>query len=275
MKQTMTLALMLGLSFAGAAAAQDADLTPSAVAPAPVPVTGFTPAEESVEAFYEGVLMTGSKLLQEFGPADAVLSFSGTFSAAGWDGTLTGEYAGQPVNLAFSGTYDGATAQGSFTSSGSYGDGTWEGSGTWSYQREDPMTNNMLWDSEAIIQWLGRLFRPDKHFTTPKRWARSVLPDGSVHVVDNGTYVSTFFGIPFGRPKQQISDWIYPPGSGGGGIATVTVSLQDEAITLTGYADFGTGGVGGKVNLSQDVVVDPVPADVKAAAASAGASSSR
>ena len=267
MKQTMALILALALCFAGVAAAQDAELQASAVAPAPVPVTGFTPAEESVEAFYEGVLMSASQLLQEFGPADAALSFSGQFSAAGWDGTLTGEYAGQPVSLAFSGNYDGATAQGSFTSSGTYGSGTWDGSGTWSYQRADPMTNYMSWDSEAIIQWLGRLFRPDKHFSTPKRWARSVLPDGSVHVVDNGTYYSTYFGIPFGRPKQQISDWVYPPGSGGGGIATVTVSLQDEAVALTGYADFGTGGVGGHVNLSADVVVDEVPEDVKAAGA--------
>lgn len=253
MRPIAALLLALGLLSGGAAVAQDG--------------SAFTPAEESVEALYEAVLMSSSKLLQEFGPADSALSFSGTFSGSGWSATLSGHYAGQPVDLSFSGTFDAATHAGSFTSAGTYGDGIWTGSGSWSYVQVDPMNLDMSWDSEATISWPWKLLKPDKHFTTPKRWARSVLPDGSVHVVDSGTYRSTYFGIPFGRPKQQISDWIYPPGGGGGGIATVTVSLTDEAIDLTGYADFGSGAVGGKVNLSSAVVKDPVPVEVKDAAA--------
>jgi hypothetical protein len=252
MRRIAAFSFALALLFGGAAAAQDS--------------SAFTPAEESVEALYEAVLMSSSKLLQEFGPADAALSFSGTFSSSGWSATLTGDYAGQPVALSFSGTFDGSTHAGSFTSSGTYGDGTWTGSGSWSYVQVDPMNLDMSWDSEATIAWPWKLLKPDKHFTAPKRWARSVLPDGSVHVVDSGTYRSTYFGIPFGKAKKQISDWIYPPG-GGGGIATVTVSLTDEAIGLTGYADFGSGGVGGKVNLSSAVVKDPVPVEVETAAA--------
>lgn len=253
MTRIAALSLALALLFGGLAVAQD-------------DTTGFTPAEESVEALYEAVLMSSSKLLQEFGPGDAALSFSGSFSAGGWSATLSGDYAGQPVNLAFSGTYDGASRTGSFTSNGTYGDGVWAGTGSWSYVQVDLMNLDMSWDSEATISWPWKLVKPDKHFPKPKRWARSVLPDGSVHVVDSGTYYSTIFGIPFGKAKQQISDWVYPPG-GGGGIATVTVSLTDEAIHLTGYADFGTGGVGGKVNLSSVVVKDPVPVEVAAAAA--------
>jgi hypothetical protein len=253
MRKLVTLSLLLAL-----AGARDATPVQKSTA-----AQGFTPAEKSVEAFYEAVVMSSSKLLQEFGPADAALSFSGTFADGGWQGSLTGDYAGQPVNVAFTGTFDGGSNSGSFTTQGTYGTGTWSGDGTWSYTQPDPSTLLMSWDSQAVINWLSKLFKPDKHFTTPKRWARSVLPDGTVHVVDSGSYRSTRFGIPFGPVRRQISDWIYPPHSGGGGIATVTVSLSDEAIDLSGYADFGSGAAGGKINMSASAVkqpVDPQPA---------------
>lgn len=257
MRRSLTALLALAVLSAGSAAAQ--------VVRDDVPVDdtdrGFTAEEMSAEALFEGILMDSSKLLQEFGPADASLAFSGTFSGSAWTATLSGDYAGQPVAISYSGIVD-ATGSGSFTSTGTYGDGTWEGSGTWSFQQVDAANLDMLWDSQAIIRWLGRIFRPDKHFTVPKRWARSRLPDGSIHVVDSGSYRSTIFGIPFGRVKQQISDWIYPPG--GGGIATVAVSLPDDAISLTAYADVGAGTVGGSVGLSSDVVKDPVPEEVEA-----------
>lgn len=270
MKRILTLLLVLGLLAAGSVAAAEV-VKDIGVDPAPVD-PGFTPEEMSAEALFEGVLMDSSKLLQEFGPADASLSFSGTFSGSSWTATLSGTYAGQPVSITYSATADPGTGSGSFTSTGTYGDGTWEGSGTWSFQQIDAANLDMLWDSEAIIRWLERIFRPDKHFTVPKRWARSRLPDGSIHVVDSGSYRSTFFGIPFGGVKRQISDWIYPPG--GGGIATVSVNLSDEAISLTAYADVTAGTVAGSVSLSSAVVKDPVPVEVQdEAAAKAGAGS--
>lgn len=252
MRRLLTLFLALALSFAGALAAQDDAGT-------------FTAGEKSAEALHEAVLMSASKLVQEFGPADAVLAFSGKFSEFGWEASLNGEYAGQPVDLAFSATYDDKTGEGSFTSTGTYGaDGTWEGTGSWRYEQVDDVTLNMFWDSEAIIRWLRKLFRPDKHFTDPKKWARSRLPDGSIHVVDSGTYRSTYFGIPFGRKKQQISDWVYPPGSGGGPVvATVSVELPEDGVKLTAYVDMESGATGGKLNLSSDIVVDPVPEEIK------------
>lgn len=252
MRRSLTLFVVLALSFAGAVAAQDDAGT-------------FTAGEKSAEALHEAVLMSASKLVQEFGPADAVLTLSGAFSDGGWEASLNGEYAGQPVNLAFSATYDDDAGEGSFTSTGTYGaDGTWEGTGSWRYEQVDDATLHMFWDSEAIIRWLRKLFRPDKHFTQPKLWARSRLPDGSIHVVDNGTYRSTYFGIPFGRKKQQISDWVYPPGSGGGPVvATVTVDLPEDGIRLSAYVDMDNGTTGGKLNLSSDIVVDPVPEEIK------------
>lgn len=271
MKRILTLLLVLALSagFAAAETSKDIGTEPAPVDP------GFTAEEMSAEALFEGILMDSSKLLQEFGPADASLSFSGTFSGSSWTATLSGSYAGQPVSITYSATADPATGSGSFTSTGTYGDGTWEGSGTWSFQQIDAANVDMFWDSEAIIRWLERIFRPDKHFTTPKRWARSRLPDGSIHIVDSGSYRSTYFGIPFGGTKRQISDWIYPPGGAGGGIATVSVDLSDEAISLSGYADLGTGTVGGSVNLSSAVVKDPVPAEVKEQAAAKTATDSK
>src|SRR5947199_189362 len=83
------------------------------------------------------------------------------------------------------------------------GSGTWDGSGDWSYAVVDANTLDLTWNSQAIINWLKKLFKPDKHFTQPKRWARSILPDGSTHVVDSGSYQTTYFGIPFGRVKPQ------------------------------------------------------------------------
>ena len=263
MKRILTLLLALALLAAGSAAAETGkDIGVKPVEPVD---PGFTPEEMSAEALFEGILMDSSKLLQEFGPADASLSFSGTFSGSSWTATLSGTYAGQPVSITYSATADPATSSGSFTSTGTYGDGTWEGSGTWSFQQVDAANLDMFWDSEAIIRWLERIFRPDKHFTVPKRWARSRLPDGSIHVVDSGSYRSTFWGIPFGGVKRQISDWIYPPG--GGDIATVSVNLSDEAISLTAYADVKAGTVAGSVNLSSAVVKDPVPKEVQDQAA--------
>lgn len=252
MRRSLTLFVVLALSFAGAVAAQDDAGT-------------FTAGEKSAEALHEAVLMSTSKLVQEFGPADAVLAFSGTFSDGGWEATLNGEYAGQPVALGFTAIYNDETGEGSFTSTGTYGaDGTWEGTGSWRFEQVDAVTLHLFWDSEAIIRWLRKLFRPDKHFTQPKLWARSRLPDGSIHVVDSGTYVTTYFGIPFGRKKQQISDWVYPPSSGGGPVvATVSVQLPEDGVTLTAYVDMDNGTTGGQLNLSSDIIVDPVPEEIK------------
>lgn len=247
-RQGLVLYLVLSLSFVGAAWAQDDD------------AGTFTAGEKSAEALHEAVLMSASKLVQEFGPAEAVLAFSGTFSDGGWSATLNGEYAGEPVDITFSATYDDGTGEGSFTSAGTYGGGTWEGTGSWRYEAVDAVTLDLYWDSAAIIRWPPRFLKPDKHFTQPKKWARSRLPDGSIHVVDSGTYRSTYFGISFGRAKQQISDWVYP---GDIAVATVTVQLPEDGVALTAYVDMDKGATGGKLNLSKDIVVDPVPEEVK------------
>jgi hypothetical protein len=243
---------------AGSLAAAPAATPAPAPSPTPVPVkSNFSPEEKAAETLYEGALMDASMLVETFGPASGNLSLSGSFSGSSWQSTLSGDYAGQPVSITANGTIDPATGKGTFTSTGSYGSGTWDGSGDWSYAVVDANTLDLTWNSQAIIDWLKKLFKPDKHFTQPKRWARSILPDGSTHVVDSGTYKTTYFGIPFGRSKPQISDWIYPPG--GGGIATVAVQLTEDGIALASTVDVKGGTVSGSLSFDPNVVVDPLP----------------
>lgn len=218
---------------------------------------GFTAVEKSAEGLQEAILMTASKLVQVYG-GDAVgpgtLTFNGIFTDGSWQADFSGDYAGEPVALDFTGTYDDSKNAGAFTVTGTYGSATWDGDGSWRYDIVDPQTIDMFWDSAAsIIDELGRLFEPDKHFTTPKKWARSRLPDGRWHVVDSGEYRTTYFGIPVGPIKKEISDWIHSPGGGRGGIAAVTASLPDDGIQLSGSADFDVGTFAGMVNLT------PVP----------------
>lgn len=215
---------------------------------------GFTALEKSAEGLQEAILMTASKLVQVYG-GDAVgpatLTFNGIFTDGSWQADFSGDYAGEPVALDFTGTYDDSKNAGAFTVTGTYGSGTWDGDGSWRYDLVDPQTIHMFWDSAAsIIDGIGRLFKPDKHFTTPKRWAMSQLPDGRWHEVDYGT---TYFGFPVGPIKKEISDWVHPPGGRRGGIAAITASLPDDGIQLSGSADFDVGTFTGMVNLT------PVP----------------
>lgn len=281
MKRILTSLAAL-LLVATSVLAQGGGLTQTAVAapapspspsPSPAPIAtkiNFSPAEMSAETLYEGALMNASMLVEVFGPASGNLSLSGTFSGSTWQATLSGDYAGQPVSITSTGTIDPSTGNGTFTSSGTYGSGTWDGSGDWSYAVVDANTLDLTWNSQAVINWLSKIFKPDKHFTQPKRWARSVLPDGSIHVVDSGSYVTTYFGIPFGRVKPQISDWIYPPGSGGNGIATVSVQLSEDGINLTSTADVGGGSLSGSLSFDPNIVVDPLPATDQQTAAAKG-----
>jgi len=274
MKRIIAMFFVLAVALSGGAYAATAgaptlvDATP-VPSPSPSPSPGtFTAQEKSVEALFEGVLMSSSMLVQQFGPAGANLSLSGTFSGSGWTATLSGTYGGQAVNLSYNGTFDPSTDAGTYTGSGSYGSNSWSENGDWSYTTVNPTTLDMLWNSYAsIVDAIGNLFRPDKHFTQPKRWARSVLPDGSIHVADSGTYVTTYFGFPFGRSHTQISDYIYPPGGGGGGIATVSTQLADDGINLGSSANTVSGTVSGSISFNPNITKDPVPAEIQDKAA--------
>jgi len=161
---------------------------------------------------------------------------------------MSGGYAGQPVSLSFSGAFDPGADRGSFTVSGSIGTSSLSGSGSWSYTTIDPQTIDMIWDSAAnMVTSIGQIFRPDKHFIVPKRWARSA--DGpNWHIADSGTYRSTIAGIPFGPNLREISDEIIPMNSPRNG--TVTVSLPDDGINLSGYVSLDSGNAGGQINVA-------------------------
>jgi len=252
-RRAVAVLLALALAFATSAFAQDE-------------TSDFRAEDKSVEALYEALLMSASQLIQEFGPADAELSFGGTVDGNGWSASLSGTYAGEPFDISLTGKCDAGADSGSFTSTGTYGESTWDGTGSWKYTAVDKSTLDMTWDSEASIWDPRRWLKPDKHFVTPKRWARSVLPDGSIHTVDSGSYRSTYFGIPFGRIKPQISDMIERPNPGGPIVVAVAIELPEDGVHLTSTADLTSGKVTGKMSLSSKIIKDPVPEEVKAKA---------
>lgn len=241
--------VLLGLLAAGPLHAQDED-------------PGFTAAEKSAEGLQEALLMTTSKLVQIEGGQTSKLIFSGTFGESSWQATLSGGHGSGAVALTFEGSFDAASDTGAFTVSGTHGEMSWNGSGTYRFEPVDASTINMFWDSEALIwdPWWQRWLKPDKHFTTPKRWARSRLPNGDVHVVDSGEYRTTWFGIPIGPKKKEISDWIYP-GGGGIAVAAVNVQLPDDGIGLVASADFTSGTFNGTLNVVPVADEEPIPSD--------------
>jgi len=209
----------------------------------------FSPSEKNVEALNESLLMTTSMLTQTYGVAPTTLSYSGSFLDTSWNAGLSGNYAGMSLNLSFNGTFDIGLDQGSFISTGTLGTASWDGVGTWSFTDVDAQSIDMSWDSEATITPLiGSIFKPDKHFTVPKRWARSSVGD-VWHIADYGKYRSTIFGIPFGPEKQEISDWIIP--KDGPQNATVTVSLPEDFIILRETANFDNGTVSGTLTVPE------------------------
>jgi hypothetical protein len=159
------------------------------------------------------------------------------------------------VNITFTGTSPAGADTGSFTSTGTVGTGTWNGSGNWSFTPTGGANPaNMTFDSASTYAAAGTSFIWDKHFLPPgKLWAKSTLPDGSTHIVDSGTYVWTLFGVPLPGQKKEISDWIIPAGNPRG--ATVTVSLTDDRIFLTSGADFTGGTTAGTIS----TVPEPTP----------------
>jgi PEP-CTERM motif len=216
---------------------------------ATVNATPFTAFEKNVEAMNEAVLMTTSMLVQEFGATPATFTFSGTFGDSGWDITsMSGSYAGLPLELSFSGTFDQDLDQGDFTSKGTFGTASLEGSGKWNFMDVDAQSINMFWNSEmTILPLIGSLLTLDKHFTQPKLWVKTMVGDNFI-ITDYGKYESTLFGIPIPfTEKEEISEWVIP--KDGPQLATITVDLPDDSTILTGSANFDTGTVGGTITV--------------------------
>lgn len=208
------------------------------------PLSAF---EKNVEALNQSVLMAGSMLVQSFGPSPALLSFSGSFLDSSWNASMGGLYADMPVDLLFSGLFNTALDQGSFTSSGTVGASTWTGAGTWNFTDPAPLTVAMQGDSDAAITAFGLTLLPDKHYT--KIITEKMVGNYLVRT-DTGQWQTTQNGIPVGVP-EVVEDSISQIPKDGPQIATATVSLSNDRILLQETANFDNGSVTGTLSVPE------------------------
>lgn len=207
----------------------------------------FTTFEKNVEAMTEATLMSTSKIVQEFGLSISMLSFSGIFDNSSWSMSMTGTYLDMFLNLSFSGSFNESIDEGNFVSTGTLDTAMWDSSGTWSFIDIDSETIGMLWNSKAIIEPVaGKKKKPDKHFTEPKKWAKTE-DDTHIFITDYGKYFDTEDGKKIGKEKEQISDWVIP--KDGPQIASITTNLVQDNIFLIGFADFDNGTASGTINV--------------------------
>jgi hypothetical protein len=197
----------------------------------------FTLQEMNFGILNNSLGMTTSMLLQTFGSSPAVLNYFGTFSDVNWTAALVGNYAGLDVDLVMNGTFNDASQQGSYLSTGTVGPATWQGTGTWSFAPPSASSVEVNWDAETTILIPGAdPFKPDRKGNGP--WTRQRL-DGSTDIQDFGTYSWSFFGlpVPFFEFLMLESDWVVPNNPPGSAFASVILPRDD--IALNGVADFG------------------------------------
>lgn len=209
----------------------------------------FTPGEESLGAMLEAGLMTVSMFDSALGTPGSPqsLSYSATFDDSSWDLSLTGSYSGNTVDLNLV-----STSVGSYSTNSAHdtvGGNPWNESGVWTYTPVSTGIVDMLFMTNAIFG--TTIF--DREVT--KTWAKS--SDGTTtHIADTGTYYWTLFGVkvfPAVGTLPQISDYIYP--NGAPDMATVSVSLPQENLVLTGSADLTAGTSSGTIS----AVPEPAP----------------
>jgi len=214
------------------------------VSAAPIPTD-----VKNVFALQEAMVTSTSMLVQILDLQVSSLAYSGTFTDAGWNGTLTGTYGNTPLMLSFIGMFNTITQQGTFTSSGQLGSGTWTGNGNWSAQDESDDSTVVVWDSGAFVPGIplspprkGPF--PDKHL---ERWliTRTQTPSGPAYH-DVGVIDDTLGGDRIGRSTTQLSDAIFIPADNS---ITSTVNVGEDGIYLSGSASFATGTVSGRINV--------------------------
>ncbi|MCZ4306085.1 PEP-CTERM sorting domain-containing protein [Zoogloeaceae bacterium G21618-S1] len=210
----------------------------------PVRAGLLTAVEKNAFVVGETVAMTVSMMQDVYGLSSDTMSFnSSDLSASGWMFDLTGTYAGNPVSMTFTGLFDLTTNTGGYTSVGSVGADTWDGTGSWSYVDLAAAIDGLNFDSEAFIDGVVDLIT-DRHTIAPK--IEHTFDDGITrHTISQGQYRKTLFGITYGDVVDQTDDSIGP--SDGTGRATVTVSLTQDRVFLAGTFDQVGGQISGRV----------------------------
>ena len=95
----------------------------------------FTDQQKNAEILKEAAITDYSLLGNLFGFSlgNPLSITQGKFTPSGWSFALTGMYLGMPVALDFSGSFDEAQNTGSFTTGGTVGNTSMNGSGAWSW----------------------------------------------------------------------------------------------------------------------------------------------
>jgi hypothetical protein len=106
----------------------------------------FTAEEENAAALLEAALVARTHVAMYLGPTAAeAISFTGNFSSSNWSLSVTGQYAGTPLLLSYSGVFDASTSLGNLVATGTIGSAAFSASGSWSFQ--NPGTNGVT------MQW--------------------------------------------------------------------------------------------------------------------------
>jgi hypothetical protein len=209
-------------------------------------VIGLSPEDslrlENLHAATEAAATTNAMLIDAFGQiVSQRITFNGTFDTSGWTLTIGGSYAGMALDLSFTGVFDDATGSGAFTSTGTIGSSSWDGTGTWGFTEVDPETVDFRLDQDVSISALA--FRPDIRGTWVWRYVDTPTAVLSSNV---GVVQKTRNGRPWGRPRLERSgDRIpkMPPRTGG----SITVGI-DDGSDLTATFDFDAGTISGNVH---------------------------
>ena len=210
----------------------------------------LTPAQMNAIALETAMTMNMSMLIQNFDIQPDALSYTGTFNDSGWASTLSGAYAGLPLSVSFTGTFNQALSQGNFTSTGTLGNGPYSGSGSFGFTDIDAQSTGMTWNEGVTLglnpppgpppdkgpfpdrESTGPLvFRLDR--TNPTALAidsiglvRRTL--GGDHIEPGGFAIVDRRNLPMPPPPQPPQVW------------TASVQIADGA-SLVGTSDFATG----------------------------------
>jgi hypothetical protein len=207
----------------------------------------LTLSQKNAFALETTMTMDMSMLVQNFGAQPDVLAYMGAFSDLGWTSRLNGTYAGLPLNVSYTATFDQASAAGHFTSTGTLGNGAYTGSGSWGFTDIDALSTGMAWGGGVTLGLNPPPGPPPVKGPFPDIHAQLLLQalssQNTVTVLSSGEYYRTLGGDPI-EGVYRINDqekFILPEEW----FASVRF---DDGTSLAGTSNFHTGTSTGTVS---------------------------